>query len=172
MVDQQGHPRLKQHSNPTLWNRILWILMLMYILGFGIFAWQDLYSAQRIEGLYRTHHSPYALESGQVVDPKPQQTLHHEIEARTGLRIAASADTWLELKTAVDKIVVGKQARTLRFGELILARDAQDRLLLVVNKYRGNWIIFRPNIGVILSYESTDSLLKDTLTLKASEGRR
>ena len=164
IVSPDSYPSLLQKHGHTC----LWCLMGVYVIWFGCFAWHDLYAAESIDGLYRTHHSPYKTAVGLVIDPRPNQSLQKELAERTGLTLDSVSNDWSALSESVQALVVDTKVRPLAKNELMLARDAQLRPLLAVNHYRGNWVIFRGNVGVILSTESRDALLKDVLILKAT----
>ena len=104
-----------------------------------------------------------------MVDPRPNQSLRAEISERTGLTVTAASDDWSMLSDMVKERVVTKRLHSMKSNELILARDAQNHPLLVIKKYRDNWVIFRPNIGVILSTEATETLMRDVLIVKVTQ---
>jgi hypothetical protein len=169
MVEQVVQPEANRSSRRAYGHVFLWCAIGLYLVWFGSFAWHDLYASETIEGLYRTHHSPYQSAVGLVVDPQPNQSLREELAQRTGVTLKGDSDDWSTLSEMVKGQVVDTQLRPLARNELILARDAQSRPLLVVNNYRDNWVIFRANVGIILSTESTNALLRDVLVLKAAQ---
>ena len=169
MVEEVPMPDDNTSSSRAYGHTFLWSVMGIYFVWFCYFAWGDLYASETIEGLYRTHHSPYQSAVGLVVDPQPNQSLRDELAQRMGITVQGTSDDWANLSKMVKSRVVDTQLRPLARNELILARDKRSRPLLVVNNYRDNWVIFRAKIGIILSTESADTLLHDVLVLKATQ---
>lgn len=154
-------------ERPRSWHTGLWLVMIVYISAFGYFAWTDLYESQSIEGLYRTHRSPYASPEGLVIDPRPERQLHEEIQDRLGLSGLPSSAHWAALKIALGPSTVDTKFRAPNNGELILAKDERGNCMLVINYYRDEWVIFRPKVGVIITSTSLEPLT-DVVVLKAS----
>lgn len=152
-------------NGPLSWHKRLWLVMTIYIMAFGYFAWIDLYESQSIEGLYRTHRSPYESSEGLVIDPRPDRLLHQEIQDRLALSGLPSSSHWTELKIALGPRIVDTKLRTPSKGELIMAKDAHNNPILIINHYRDQWVIFRPKVGVVITSASLEPLT-DVVVLK------
>ena len=153
------------------WVTYLWLSMVCYILGFGYYAWIDLYAPQSIEGLYRTHHSPYESEAGLVIDPNPSQHIRNELQQRLNLKQPIESNEWSVLSAAVSDHIVSRQLRVPNHDELVLAKDENNKPLLLINKYRDSWVLFRDQKGVILSTQNIDETLQEALVLSVTEIR-
>lgn len=140
-------------------------MMIIYIMAFGYSSWTDLYESQSIEGLYRTHRSPYESLEGLVIDPRPDRLLHEEIQDRLALSGLPPSSHWTALKLALAPRTLDTKFRPPNKGELVMAKDEQDNPMLVINHYRDEWVIFRPKVGVIITSASLEPLT-DVVVLK------
>ena len=163
MHTQRSEP---QDAKSWSWYYWLWLVMACYIMGFGYFAWIDLYAPQSTKGLYRTHHSPFDSSYGFVVDPRPNQPMHRELIARAPSSRVVNSDAWPMLENAISGLIEDRTFREISADEMILAKDPDQKPILLIKKYRGEWVVFRPNIGIILSPEGIESTLSDPLVLR------
>ena len=150
-------PHKAQHSNP-LSVRYLWIILAVYVVGFIVFVAKDLYADQVTQGLYNVHRTPFLHPHGNVVDPKPDQTLNQEIGFRLKLAPSNLPSDWFSEMSNQPGYIVERQIRQPMRNEILVGRTHGNETVVVLSKYRGEWVTFRPSIGVLL--EPSDPLIK------------
>lgn len=111
----------------------LWALVLLYAGGVAYVAWRDLTARYSVVGLHRNFDSPYPVDDGVVVDPRPT-TMAEEMRRRYG-RVASVV--------RFDQVGPGDGAapRLLKVG---------DTVWLAVGRYGRKPVVFVPRVGVVL----------------------
>lgn len=62
--------------------RILWPLMVAWVIWLGVRAHGELKADYTVEGLFRSYYSPYEAPLGAVIDPRPDLGLPAELQRR------------------------------------------------------------------------------------------
>ena len=138
-------------------SRIMWLILGVYVVGFVLYAGFDLYAEHTTQGLFNVHRTPFMHALGNVVDPKPNQTINHEISARLKVSASNLPSDWFEDTQRETRIVRERSIRMPNTNEILLGELKEGGELLVLGQYRGEWVTFRPFLGVII--ESVDPLL-------------
>lgn len=146
--------------------RIIWLILGLYIVIFVSFAAFDLYAEHTTQGLFNTHRTPFMHTYGNVVDPKPKQTMKQEVSARLQVPIS-TLPIDLFGKTQLAAGYVREAAiRMPRTDEILLGKVRDGGSLLVLGQYRGEWVTFRPLLGVVIEPINPMSSLNAGLIMK------
>lgn len=138
-------------------SRTLWLVLGLYVVCFIIFAGFDLYAEHTTQGLFTTHRTPFMHHWGNVVDPKPNQTINQELAARLRVPISNLPSNWFDDRQPTLRYVSEQSIRMPSAQEILVGHLRDGRVLLVLGQYRGEWVTFRPLLGVLL--EPDDPLL-------------
>ena len=159
----QDHP-----SRQKLYSLGIWIVLGCYLVFFMFFAWQDLYDKQTTKGLYATHYSPYESTLGYVIDPKPDTKVAQELTRRLSLESAPNVSNWNAALESLVNQIVERTLRAPKNEEILVAQAHDGHLFLVLNRYQGQWVTFRPNIGIILELTALDKIANKGFIVRVS----
>jgi hypothetical protein len=134
-----------------------WLALGLYILSFIAFVSYDLYAEHTTQGLFNTHRTPFLHAYGNVIDPKPKQSLNDEISYRVHVESSALPLDWFSELNTHSAFSVSHVIRHPTHDELLVGRTQDNNTLLVLGEYRGEWVTFRPSVGVLL--EPNDPLI-------------
>ena len=163
-------PELTQDHPPRqkLYSLGIWIVLGAYLVCFIFFAWQDLYDKQITKGLYATHYSPYESNLGYVIDPKPETKLAQELMRRLSFDSPPNVSSWNAALESLVNQVAERSLRAPKSDEVLVAQAHDGHLFLVLNRYQGQWVTFRPNIGVVLELPALDKIANRGFILRVS----
>ncbi len=156
----------KEKSAHTIYTRLFWLALTIYLVVFLGFAWQDLYAPQVTVGLYSEHHSPYEHAFGYVIDPKPNRSLAAELKSRLRQPTLPKVTDYDSIKNNLEAFVVDAEIRPPKVGEILVGQGPAGEEVLVFNEYLGQWVTFRPGIGILLETKQLTSMMKVGLILK------
>ena len=148
-MNHHQHPKVQKTKTQR---RLLlfWLLLGVYVVSFMTFAAFDLYAEHTTQGLFNTHRTPFLHKYGNVIDPKPMQRLNQEVGARLKVEPSTLPPDWFT-ETAMDSTYIKSHSiRLPGHNEILLGRSRDGRLLLVLGEYLGEWVTFRPSLGVII----------------------
>lgn len=149
--------------------RVLWLSLAIYLIFFVSYAWRDLYAPQTTIGLYSTHHSPYKHALGYVIDPKPTASLADEMSRRLHTNQIPQLSSWQDASRTLGHRVIEKRVRPPAKDEILLAQDHEGTLLLILNEYLGQWVTFRPKIGILLESKTLEDISRQALVLRSDD---
>ena len=158
------------HSSASLQTKRLWLCLLVYVLVFVIYAAKDLYSEQPTVGLFNTHLPPSNSVYGNVLDPKPKRQIEDELKSRMPTSSPVLIDRLFKGKTVIrHPSVVEYSVRPPKSKELLLGQQTNGEFILVIGEYLGEWVTFRPGLGVILEPNNPLDGLKSGIVLRVKE---
>lgn len=141
-------PRHNPGSNLT---SFLWVCLTLYVLGFVTYAGVDLYGDQPTVGLFNTHFPPINSVYGHVLDPKPSQQIEDELRVRVPPKPAIQIDQVFDGGAMRDHpSVIEHRVRLPKTKELLLGKQTNGELVLIIGEYLGEWVTFRSGLGVVL----------------------
>ncbi|MGB0647149.1 MAG: hypothetical protein ACPGQS_08230 [Bradymonadia bacterium] len=131
--------------------RYLWISLTLYVVAFIIYAAIDLYRDQPTVGLFNTHLPPTNSVYGNVLDPKPNLRIEDELRARVPPNPPIQMDRVFDrVSMRAHPNVIEHSVRLPKSKELLLGKQTNGELMLIIGEYLGEWVTFRSGVGVIL----------------------
>ena len=132
----------------------MWLVLLIYVLFFLVYAYWDLYRDYTVNGLFSIHRAPFQTEFGYVFDPQPHRTLREELARRLNCKTdKLPEDLWSGPIPSSTQTPEKSLFLASKDSPITIVQGGDENPILIIGKYRGEWITFRPRLGLLLETE-------------------